>query len=734
MGRVRAVLFDVDGTLVDTDTVHLAVFRELLGPFGVDVTPQLFRDHVHGRGNSDICRTLLPDMGESEGEALFAHKEELFRSRLQEGEVVSFRGIIALLDLLARRGIRVGAVTNAPRANAELILEQAGLRERFPVLVIASECAAPKPSPAPYEAGMRALGACPGETIIVEDSPAGVRAAVAANAAAVIGIRSQLDAPSLLALGCTHTVRDFVEAVPLLEGVGALGEAEETGGAGVPPITHTHTPPSPAARDWVMGIDVGTTAVKVAVVDAAGGHRAGAESPTRAYVDANAPGGAADPALREQSLPAIWGAVVHAVLALPAAARRRVGRVGVCGAMHGVVLWCSETRGLLAGVGASRLVTWEDRRGCSGPGDTEWRRKLAAPPPGYGAATLAWMARERGRPAFRAFTACGTVGDWLTAGLVGCGARRGMCPTNAHSMGWCSLEGQWDVARCVLLPPTPPALSDPHPRRRFEAAGVPTSILPPVREPGSAVGFMTAGAAGALGLGTDPPPEVHLACGDSPASVFALLGGADSRALAISVGTSAQLSLPVRPEALTAALGLPAGSVDEAAGALRAAAPALELRPSLAGPSCGLLLVAASLNGGNTVAWLASCLARAARAVAARVPARETEGEGEEGAAAWEQAALQEVVASADVAWASAGGDLPHCRPTLFGERQGSEPAAWTGLHSSHGPGEVALALLEGLARQWATLFPPALARRCGASLQGGRGEGGEGLGSAVAP
>lgn len=229
MGPVRAVLFDVDGTLVDTDAVHLAVFQEMLAPLGVDVTPQLFRDQVHGRSNSDIRRALLPEVEESEGEALFARKEELFRRRLQEDGAVPIRGIVALLDRLARRGIRVAAVTNAPRANAEVTLEQTGLRERFPVLIVAAECAAAKPDPAPYQAGMRALGVRPDEAIVAEDSPAGVRAAVAAGAAAVVGIRTQLDAPALLALGCSHTAGDFVEVAAMFEGTGVLGEAGDEG-------------------------------------------------------------------------------------------------------------------------------------------------------------------------------------------------------------------------------------------------------------------------------------------------------------------------------------------------------------------------------------------------------------------------------------------------------------------------------------------------------------------------
>lgn len=271
---------------------------------------------------------------------------------------------------------------------------------------------------------------------------------------------------------------------------------------------------------------------------------------------------------------------------------------------------------------------------------------------------------------------------------------------------------------------------------------MPASLLPPVLAPGSAVGAMTAAAAGALGLGCGNPPHVHVACGDHPASVYALLGGADSRALAVSVGTSAQLSLPVRPDALAAALGVPLWSEggeeeEEAVCALRRDAPALELRPSLAGPHSGRLLVAASLNGGNTVAWLASCLASAARAVSLRVahhasstaPAAVIGAEGEKekdekdegNAALWQRAALEEVVSSADAAMGSRGdASPPQCRPSLYGERHSDARAQWTGVRSDHGAGDVALALLQGLAAQWSALLPPSLARQCGAVLRCG--------------
>ena len=94
------------------------------------------------------------------------------------------------------KNIRCIAVTNAPRGAAEVVIEQLkrdiAAADVIEDLIIGAECANPKPSPDPYLEAIRRLGVEPGSCIVFEDSGSGCRAGIAAGAAAVVGIRSNL--------------------------------------------------------------------------------------------------------------------------------------------------------------------------------------------------------------------------------------------------------------------------------------------------------------------------------------------------------------------------------------------------------------------------------------------------------------------------------------------------------------------------------------------------------------
>ena len=113
-------------------------------------------------------------------------------------------------------GVRCIAVTNAPRGAAEVCMQS--LCDAIPAarglvedLVIGAECAAAKPSPAPYLEAMRRLAVPPERCLVFEDSQSGVRAGVAAGVAAVVGVPSSLTLAELRAAGATRTVADWSE-------------------------------------------------------------------------------------------------------------------------------------------------------------------------------------------------------------------------------------------------------------------------------------------------------------------------------------------------------------------------------------------------------------------------------------------------------------------------------------------------------------------------------------------
>jgi len=194
-----ALLFDIDGTLADTDPLHLLAFNRAFAPYGQQFDKARFARELQGLANVDIAANILPGLSPVEGMAVLDHKEALFRE-LAATEIHAVPGLFALLNLADAAGIAMAAVTNAPRANAELILDGLGITHRFQALVIGAELAHGKPHPLPYLEGLRLLGADAAVSVAFEDSRTGIASATAAGLA-TIGLRTSLDNAPLRAAG-----------------------------------------------------------------------------------------------------------------------------------------------------------------------------------------------------------------------------------------------------------------------------------------------------------------------------------------------------------------------------------------------------------------------------------------------------------------------------------------------------------------------------------------------------
>ena len=204
-----ALLFDIDGTLADTDPLHLEAFNRAFAPFGEVFDRARFSSQLQGLANIDIARTILPQLSPEEGMAVLDHKEAVFRD-LAANEIHAVPGLFALLDAADAAGLAMAAVTNAPRANAELILTGLGITHRFGALVIGAELAHGKPHPMPYLEGLRLLGASADHSVAFEDSRTGIMSARAAGLATV-GIRTSLGDPALRAAGAVLTAGSYAD-------------------------------------------------------------------------------------------------------------------------------------------------------------------------------------------------------------------------------------------------------------------------------------------------------------------------------------------------------------------------------------------------------------------------------------------------------------------------------------------------------------------------------------------
>jgi len=203
----RALLFDIDGTLADTDPLHLKAFNQVLGPHGHVFDHARFSRELQGFANVAIGERFLSHEAPERRALILDEKEEVFRT-LVAGQIVPLPGLMALLDRADVAGIPMVAVTNAPRLNAELLLSGLGIAHRFKALVIGAELPHGKPHPLPYQEGLRFVGARAEASIAFEDSRTGVQSATAAGIP-TIGVRTSLGHADLVAAGAVASASAF---------------------------------------------------------------------------------------------------------------------------------------------------------------------------------------------------------------------------------------------------------------------------------------------------------------------------------------------------------------------------------------------------------------------------------------------------------------------------------------------------------------------------------------------
>lgn len=217
-----ALLFDLDGTLVHSDPAHFQAWREILAQHHVALDEDAYRRRISGRTNPEIVQSLLPELSPAEGDRVAEAKEMRFRELA--GAMQPVAGLTELVERARRAGCKLALVTNAPRANATMMLGAVGLQDAFSVCVLADEVGVGKPDPMPYLHAMAQLGAHPDTSYAFEDSASGVRSAVAAGLR-VAGLCGTHTAEMLASVGADPVVPDFTAPELLAALAHLLGDA-----------------------------------------------------------------------------------------------------------------------------------------------------------------------------------------------------------------------------------------------------------------------------------------------------------------------------------------------------------------------------------------------------------------------------------------------------------------------------------------------------------------------------
>ncbi|HUA20539.1 MAG TPA: HAD family phosphatase [Bryobacteraceae bacterium] len=203
-----AVLWDLDGTLVDSEDYHWRAWRDTMSAEGIPITHEQFLQTFGLRNDEILPRWLGASATPARIQQVANAKEERYRRLVREEGLAPLPGAADWLERLHADGWRQAIASSAPRQNVEVVLEVTRLAECFQALVSAEDVTIGKPDPQVFLTAASRLNVPPSHCIVVEDAVAGVEAArrggmrsigVARNGkqlAADIAVASLADLPS----------------------------------------------------------------------------------------------------------------------------------------------------------------------------------------------------------------------------------------------------------------------------------------------------------------------------------------------------------------------------------------------------------------------------------------------------------------------------------------------------------------------------------------------------------
>ncbi len=210
LSQKKAIIFDMDGVIIDNISFHIEALKIFLKQFGKEITEEYFQTHLNGRTIQEVIAGLKPNAAPAEIMALAEEKEQIYRD-LYRAELKATPGLLNFLEQAKKHGLKMAVATSAITANADFTLDGLSIRHFFDAVVDSTMVIKGKPDPQIYLKAAQLLNISPADCVVFEDALAGIESAKAAGMD-VVGLYTSLKA-SELPEGLLFKIKNFEEIV-----------------------------------------------------------------------------------------------------------------------------------------------------------------------------------------------------------------------------------------------------------------------------------------------------------------------------------------------------------------------------------------------------------------------------------------------------------------------------------------------------------------------------------------